>query len=127
MRKKIFCASFFFLLCGLPGFSQEWTRLGAREVDHRSERDTIPVSSDQIFTKIKLHIKGNDVRFFDMDIHFKNGDVQDVKIDQHIKMGGQTRVIDLAGNKRFITKVVFRYKTQGVRKRKATVVLWGRS
>jgi len=40
--------------------------------------------------------------------------------------GGETRVIDLRGRRRAISKVVFWYDTKGIAENKATVDLWGR-
>ena len=126
MKTRFWIGFFIFSLLFVPAAAQNWVVLGDKTVDRRAENDTIKVKKKGTFRKIKLQVKGNGVRFFDLKVHFENGDVLDVALTAHINRGGQTRVIDLPGGKRDIKKVVFRYKTQGVRKRKATVVLLGR-
>ena len=122
------------LLLGF-GFSAEalagpgWERLGTREVKIRGERDTIPVTvKDGRFSKLKLKVLKNGVRFMDLKVHFGNGEVHDVAIRNLIPAGGETRVIDLPGRKRVIKKVVFTYRTDkmGRRAARATVLLFGK-
>ncbi|RMG14263.1 MAG: hypothetical protein D6731_10615 [Planctomycetota bacterium] len=114
-----------------------WERLGARQVDWRADRDTIAVTAkDGRFTKLKFSVQGAPIHMLDMKVHFGDGSVQDVPLRFDIPKGGESRVIDLAGNRRVIRKVVFVYKTKsgarpGRRVRallrgKATVTLWGR-
>jgi hypothetical protein len=52
--------------------------------------------------------------------------MQEVETRDNIRAGGESRVIDLAGNRRIITKVVFVYDTKNFAGRRAEVELWGR-
>ena len=62
-----------------------------------------------------------------LKIHFKKGAPQDVKIKKKIPAGGETRVIDINGKNRIITKVTFWYTTSKPAPRgKAIVNLFGR-
>lgn len=105
---------------------QTWVKLGDRTVNHAVDRDEIKVTiKDGVFKKIKLKVKHRKVTFRDVKVHFANGDVQDVKLRRQIPAGGETRVIDLEGNNRVITKVVFWYSTSRVWGKRAEVALWG--
>lgn len=104
-----------------------WEKLGEKVVNFGVDRDVIVVTrAEGVFTKVRLHVKGNDLHMLDMKIHYANGDVQDVPLRFRIPAGGFSRVIDLPGNKRIIKKVVFWYRTEGMRGKRAHVALWGK-
>ena len=105
-----------------------WQTLGTCEVKIRAEADVIHVTAAKgVYRKIKLKVRGNAVRFFDLKVHFANGEVHDVPLRKMIPAGGESRVIDLPGNRRVIKNVGFVYKTEmrGGRTRRAVVTLWG--
>ena len=105
---------------------QTWVRLGERKVNHAVDRDEIKVTiKEGVFKKIKLKVQHRKVTFRDVKVYYANGDVQDITLRREIPAGGETRVIDLNGNNRVITKVVFWYNTKRIRGKKAEVVLWG--
>ncbi|MDJ0835025.1 MAG: hypothetical protein QNK37_00830 [Acidobacteriota bacterium] len=116
-------------LLGPSVFAGQWEVLGKREVKIRAERDVIQVTAKEgKFSKIKLKVRRNGVRFIDLKVHYGNGDVQDIQLRKFIPAGGETRVIDLSGRKRVIKKVSFTYKTEtkGRRKGRAVVTLLGK-
>ncbi|MDX1547091.1 MAG: hypothetical protein R3247_08895 [Rhodothermales bacterium] len=103
-----------------------WKKLGERTVDHALDRDEIKVGvREGDFRSIKLVVKRRAVTFRDVKVHYRNGGVQDVALRREIGGGGETRVIDLKGDDRFIQKVVFWYNTAPHRGRRAKVVLYG--
>jgi hypothetical protein len=105
----------------------KWRLLGAKKVRLVTDRDVIRVGGKPgVFTAVRLAVHNSGVHFMDMKIHFANGDVMDVKIRKLIRAGGATRIIDLPGNKRYIKKVVFWYKSSRMNVRQATVKLFGR-
>jgi hypothetical protein len=117
-----------FLLCLSSLFAQppHWNLLGTKEVKFRTERDVIIVGADEgVYKKIKLTVHNSGVHFKDMKVYFANGDVVDVEIRKVIPAGGETRIIDLPGNNRIITKVVFWYESTRVNSRRAIVRLYG--
>ena len=133
-----------------------WEKLGERSVDFKTDKDVIRAAGKGTFTRLKFRVKGNDVEFKKVIVKFANGSSQELKIRQFIPAGGETREIDLRGNKRIIKEIVFYYKTtknnnnnhgrpgsgdryndrgsnnrhncngNGNNKRKATVSVWGR-
>ncbi|MFQ5571420.1 MAG: hypothetical protein ACE5G0_17215 [Rhodothermales bacterium] len=108
-----------------PGL--DWDKLGERTVNHAVDRDEIKVTiKEGTFSKIKFKVKRAKVTFRDVKVHYANGGVQDVQLRRQIPAGGETRVIDLQGDERIITKVVFWYNTRRLLGRRAIVELWGR-
>lgn len=105
---------------------RNWEKLGEKTVERRAEKDEIVVTAREgRFTAIKLKVRVNGVNFKDLKVHFGDGDVQDVQVRKLIPAGGETREIDLDGNRpRVIRKVSFVYKSRGPRR--AVVVLWGK-
>ena len=103
-----------------------WEKLGEKTVERRAERDEIVVTAREgRFTAIKLKVRVAGVNFKDLKVHFGNGEVQDVQVRKLIPAGGETREIDLDGDRpRVIRKVSFVYKSRGARR--AVVVLWGK-
>ena len=107
--------------------ADEWILLGERKVDRLTDRDTIVVGADKgTFRKIKFRVKRSGVDFHDVKVHFENGEVFDVTLKSFIKAGSATRVIDLPGGARRIEKVVFWYDTDGKKKGRGVVKLFGR-
>ena len=104
-----------------------WEKLGTRQVDFKADRDEIVVTGREgSFTALKLKVNNAPINIKKMIVHFRNGQKQDVALRQNIPANGESRVIDLDGNKRIITKVVFYYDTKNRARRRATVVLFGR-
>ena len=104
-----------------------WERLGMRKVNFLVDRDEIFVTAAEgIFSALQIRVQGAPIDLMKVEVHYKNGDVQNLAVRENIPAGGQTRVIDLAGNKQVITKVVFWYDTKNRARQRATVVLWGR-
>lgn len=112
----------------LPAHAEEWTLLGERKVDLGAERDTIPVSAEKPFKKIRLQVEGAPIELLDLEVHFQNGGKQDVEVRANLSAGSYTRAIDLTGEARQISKIVcvYRTKLRGPRKAvRATVRVFG--
>ncbi len=105
----------------------QWEQLGTRTVNFGLDRDEISVTAREgFFTALKLKVDRSALNMHKMVIHFGDGSTQDVELKGNFKAGQESRVIDLAGNRRVITKVVFWYDTKNIRKTRAIVELWGR-
>lgn len=105
-----------------------WVQLGERTVNDRLDHDSIGVSGSRgDFEAIKLAVRGHAVHFVDVKVHFANGRTQDVSLRTNIPAGGESRVIDLEGKQRVISRVEFWYEAQSPGKGKRAVVrLFGR-
>lgn len=105
----------------------KWERLGTRVVNFRTDRDEIPVTaSDGAFSKLKIFVKGAGINMHRMVVHFGNGEKEEIEMRENIPGGGESRVIDLPGNKRIIQKVALVYDTKNWANKRAEVVLWGK-
>ncbi len=104
-----------------------WEKLGERKVNFGVDRDEIMVTAAEgRFTAIKLMVRRSAINLHKVAIHFGNGDVDEVEVRNDIPAGGETRVIDIQGNRRVIRKVVFWYDTKNRANDRAVVELWGR-
>ena len=108
----------------LPG---RWELLGMRKVNYALDRDEIFVTArDGVFSALKIKVNRSPINLHKIVVHFGNGDVQEIETRHNLPAGGETRVIDLEGNKRVIQKVVFWYEANSLGKGKRSEVhLWG--
>ena len=103
-----------------------WELLGAKKINKSYDRDVITVTAAEgTFNALKFKVKYRPVTIYDMKVHYGNGTVEDIKIRYHVPAGGESRIIDLRGNKRIINKVVFRYETRTYRGKRAEIRLFG--
>lgn len=111
----------------LPAEAGRWVRLGQRTVTDRVDRDTIVVGADEgRFQKLQLRATGSKVRVHRIEITFGNGEKQVIKKDLVLSRGEKSPVLDLDGGQRVIRKVEFTYQEASLRRKKASVTLWGR-
>src|SRR6187549_3645499 len=87
-----------------------WVFLGERAVTDRQDHDNIPVTGQRgQFHSIKLAVKVRAVDFHKVVVHFGNGADFEVELRHTIPAGGESRVIDLPGDRRNIRSVDFWY------------------
>jgi hypothetical protein len=109
-------------------FAREWVRLGDRHVGFVNDHDTIRVGRhDGRFKRIKLLVRGNDIKLNSIKVVFGNGEVEDAVFDRHIPAGGEA-VIDLRTGwreGRFIREVELHYHSRPDFRGEAIAELWG--
>lgn len=106
---------------------QRWQFIGDKKVNFGVDHDVIHLGNfKDDFRKLQVRVKDGPVKMLDMKVYFDNGSVQDVQIRSLIAEGGTTRIIDLEGGLRHLSKIEFWYETVGFAKGKARVVVWGR-
>lgn len=104
-----------------------WEMLGSRQVKYGVDHDVIMVTAQEgRFTAVKLMVKRGGINMHKMVIHFGDGSRQDVELRNNIPAGGESRVINLEGERRVINRVEFWYDTKNLAPGKAVVQLWGR-
>jgi len=121
MTKRFIIAAAALLAMGLATPAAAWNVIGVREVKDRAERDSIVVEGRRTFNRIKICVYKNPVHFIDVDIHFRNGGHQDVSLAARLNPGDCTRVIDLEGGNRDISRIDFLYEETSVRRARAKV------
>ncbi len=106
---------------------QKWEKLGQRKVNFKADRDEIGVGGvEGFFTALQLKVDKGPINMHKMVVHFRNGQTQEIELKNNFVAGDQSRVIDLPGNRRIITKVVLWYDTKDFADSKAVVELWGK-
>jgi hypothetical protein len=107
--------------------AQRWKLIGQKKVNFGVDRDVIhfgKVKDD--FRKLMVKVMDGPVKMLDMKVYFDNGGVQDVQLRKLMPAGSSSRVIDLNGSVRNLSKIEFWYETAGFANGKATVYVWGR-
>lgn len=106
----------------------QWEELGCRKVGFIADRDVIRVGRDEgRFKAIRLKVSGNKVHMMDLKVVYANGQPDDIQVREEIRDGGQTRPLDLRGERRAIRQVEMVYRSQPNFKGQATVCVEGRS
>lgn len=109
------------------GVEEGWELLAERKVNFVRDKDEIDVDSRNAFTAIRFKVEEREVRINELKIYFENGDKLEPTIDEVIPAGGQSRVIDLAADGRYIDKIEFRYRTTGnILQGRANVLVFAR-
>ena len=103
-----------------------WIHLGDKHVDGNADHDTISIGlSDGRFRQLQIHVSDAAVDFQRVVVHYGNGEDEDLQFRERIAAGGQTRAMNLHGN-RFIKSVEFWYEKANWGSRRPTVSLFGR-
>ena len=131
-RIATLCCFVLLLLLPQPGQGQRnerrrgWRLLGTAHVAGTADHDNIKVTkSEGPFREIQLRVRGGAVEFRHVVVHYGNGEPEELQVRESIPSGGQTRPIDLRGERRDIRSVELWYGT-GRRHKQPTVELYGR-
>jgi len=107
-----------------------WDELGCGNVGIKADSDTIRVGRREgRFSAIQLRVRGNKVNILDLRVIYNHGPPDDIRVRSEIRDGGETRPLDLRGERRVIDRVELSYKIPlGVNllKGPATVCVFGR-
>lgn len=106
----------------------DWFFLEDKKVGFGVDHDVIHFGNwkDDV-RQIKLKITDGPLRMYSMKIHFDNGNVQNVEMRNRFNAGQESRVIDMEGGLRHLTKIEFSYETRGFARGKSRVAVWGRN
>jgi hypothetical protein len=106
----------------------EWFFLEDKKVGFGVDHDVIHFSNwkDDV-RQIKLKITDGPLKMYDMKIYFDNGSVQNVELRNRFTQGSESRVIDMDGGLRHLSKIEFWYETRGFARGRARVAVWGRN
>lgn len=106
----------------------EWFFLADKNVGFSSDHDVINFGNwkDDV-RQIKLRVTDGPLKMYKMIIHFDNGAKQNVELRNRFVQGGESRVIDMDGGLRHLTKIEFWYETKGYLRGKSRMAVWGRN
>ena len=104
-----------------------WEHLGSRVVDFGGDHDAIDCRGEGRFSAFQVEVENGDLEIFDVVVTFGNGDKESPRTRLVFGDDARTRVIDLPGNKRFIKRIDFYYKSiKATRDGKATINVYGK-
>jgi len=106
----------------------DWFFLEDKKVGFGVDHDVIHFGNwkDDV-RQIKLKVTDGPLKMYNMKIHFDNGTTQDVSLRFRFAQGSESRVIDMDGGLRHLTKIEFWYETKGFARGRSRVAVWGRN
>jgi hypothetical protein len=108
--------------------SARWEQLGCQKVGFKVDKDVIKVGrSEGRFKAIRLQVSGNKVHMMDLKVIYANGAPDDIPVREEIRAGGQTKPLDLKGERRAIKQIEMVYRSQPNFKGEAKVCVEGQS
>ncbi len=110
-----------------PAFDERgWTLLGQRVVNGRADRDVIPVGKYQgRFDQLTVVVLDSSLELDDLIVEFGNKQRFEPKIRHTFAEASRSRVIDLPGDDRVISKIILRTRNLP-RGGRARIQVWGR-
>ncbi|GIU67301.1 hypothetical protein [Candidatus Phycosocius spiralis] len=114
-----------FRIGGSP--NQRWRMIGQMQAQRTLDRDALYVRADRAYSAIRIRVLNAPMEFFNVQIHFRNGGSREINVRQWIERGGATRIINLPGEKRLISRIVFWYKTPPLAGQRSMVQVWART
>jgi len=105
-----------------------WFFLADKNVGFGVDHDVIHFGNwkDDV-RQIKLKVTDGPLKMYDMKVYFDNGGVQDVALRSRFNQGSESRVIDLDGGLRHLSRIEFTYETKGFMRGRSRVAVWGRN
>jgi hypothetical protein len=73
------------------------------------DSDTIRVRGTARYRQMRVCVFNGPIRMRDLDVRYRNGARQDIAVRELMRAGTCTRNIDLAGNRRDVTRVRLKY------------------
>ena len=104
-----------------------WEELGCSKAGFLPDKDTIRVGRREgRFSAIQLRVSGNKVHILNLRVVYERGPPDDIDVRAEIREGGETRPLDLRGERRSIDRVELVYVAQPSFKGSAKVCVFGR-
>lgn len=105
----------------------EWEKLGVHRVtlDVQSDEFTFP-DNGPVLTAFKIRSKKGSINLQRCVLHFSNGEKKTIEMRNDIPPGGESRTINLPGNRHPMVKFVFWYGASQSGGEKAEIEIWGR-
>ena len=118
--------SFLFILACASAASAQWRFIGIQEVDDMRDHDTFYVAESKgRLRALQLRATNAPVHVGRMGVHFDNGGSQELEVPGRIRRNGQSRALDLRGERRDIRTIELWYRSVGNRG-KARISIYGR-
>ena len=110
-----------------PGTPGEWRYLGTVNARFTADHDAIVVQGPyDFFRRIKFKVTNAPINLIRLIVTYDDGGLpENIDTRFSIPAGGESRIIDLRGNRRKIRTVEFWYDTKGVLQGRANVSVFG--
>jgi len=107
--------------------ASDWFFLEDKKVGFGVDHDVIHFGNwrDDV-RQIKLKVTDGPLKMYNMKVYFDNGSVQNVELRNRFAQGSESRVIDMDGGLRHLTKIEFWYETKGFLRGKSRIAVWGK-
>lgn len=108
--------------------ASDWFFLEDKKVGFGVDHDVIHFGNwrDDV-RQIKLKVTDGPLKMYNMKVYFDNGSVQNVELRNRFAQGSESRVIDMDGGLRHLTKIEFWYETKGFLRGKSRIAVWGKN
>jgi len=105
----------------------QWEELGCSKAGFLPDKDVIRVGRREgRFSAIQLRVSRNKVHILNLRVAYERGPPDDIEVRSEIRDGGETRPLDLRGERRAIDRVELVYLAQPSFKGSAMVCVFGR-
>lgn len=108
-----------------------WFKIGETIINFEHERNEIKILSKDKFTKLKYFVKLAPVEMDELVVFYKNGDQQNFLIEEKIKSEGYCQILELNGQERIISSVIFQSSTIPYMRKnndtRAVIEVWGKN
>jgi hypothetical protein len=101
-----------------------WEKLGERRVGKKEEHDSIDLEDKRRYTAVWFEADRGAVELDDIVVTFGNKETFSPPVKLTLREGEKTRLIDLPGEDREITRIRFHYRSVGGRE--SLISAWGR-
>ena len=110
-----------------PGTPGEWRYLGTVNARFTADHDAIVVQGPyDFFRRIKFKVTSAPINIIRLIVTYDDGGLpENIDTRFSIPAGGESRIIDLRGNRRKIRTIEFWYDTKGVLQGRANVSVFG--
>jgi hypothetical protein len=110
-----------------PGTPGEWRYLGTVNARFTADHDAILVQGPyDFFRRIKFKVTNAPINIIRLIVSYDDGGLpENIDTRFSIPAGGESRIIDLRGNRRKIKTIEFWYDTKGVLQGRANVSVFG--
>ncbi len=110
-----------------PVLLGDWVKLGSKKVNFKVEKDLMTVGvKEGGFVSLKIVVTEGSLNMHRMVVHYGNGTNEPIELRNNFTKDSGSRIIDLKGKKRIITKIVFWYDTKDMANNRATVTVFGK-
>lgn len=106
----------------------DWFFLGDKKVAFGVDHDVIHFGNwkDDV-RQIKIKVTDGPLKMYSMKVYFDNGGSQDVELRNNFAQGSESRIIDLNGGLRHLSRIEFWYETKGFARGRSRVAVWGKN